>query len=197
MFSFFILHLIQYSIPFSFTQKPSPQNSSSFIFNIDWLLPWHANLPHLSILIHYFPGLVLLFSASHDFSFWWHFARVHFKHLPNKVGLGGPLFTLFFGINTCTLLTDEVSNPVTGHIVQHSHSSSFFQLLGTTSENHFSWNTKAHLKTLFPVILKSCYPWSVIQKRIKMPRYPHRLAAYLSNHFHDLSQYPSSLSPCR
>lgn len=63
---------------------------------------------------------------------WWHphFAGVQLQHLPNKVGLGGPPFTLFFRINNPPLLQIRSVTQVTGHVTQHSQSSSYLPIVG-------------------------------------------------------------------
>lgn len=98
-----------------FTQKPSSQNFCFFISNLDWLLPWHATEPPswclTSLLswvassvfcIAWFPVLDVIFIS----------LECIFKHLPKKVGLRGPRFTLFFRINTSTSVAHEVRKPV-------------------------------------------------------------------------------------
>lgn len=94
---------------------PPRMLAPSFLTQTDWS-------PHMTLFppprnsLHCLPELVLLFPASHDFFVLGSILillEFIFKHLCNKVCLGGTPFTLLLKINMFISAPDGISNPET------------------------------------------------------------------------------------
>lgn len=143
--------------------------------------------PYPRTPLHCFPGLVLVFSASCDFSFLVTSSfslECIYKHLPNKAGLGGSRFTPFFWINTSTSAAHEIRNPV-NHSYHSASPGEIFPLVGFALSSFWElfllacW--KKNTEAMFPMN----------RKGTKMLSNHHVQEAHGSNHFQDCVNTPT------